>query len=107
VRIDDTEEVLHDPLKKKEAPQRLEKRNNLETGLGDAVRGLKEGMGNTLSTGGATEERRGYAFDKVAILQKKENRANGNYSCTNSSQFWKWGPDATSKDAATFFQRVV
>jgi hypothetical protein len=92
-------------LKKKEAPQRLEKRNNLETGLGDAVRGLKEGMGNTLSTGGATEERRGYA--KVAILQKKENRANGNYSCTNSSQFWKWGPDATSKDAATFFQRVV
>jgi hypothetical protein len=48
VRIEDTEEVLHDPLKKKEAPQRLEKRNNLETGLGDAVRGLKEGMGNTL-----------------------------------------------------------
>jgi hypothetical protein len=39
---------------------------------------LKEGIRNTLSTGGAIEERRGYAFDKVAILQKKENRANGN-----------------------------
>ena len=68
--IKDTEEVLYNPLKKKEVPQRLEKRNNLETGLGDAVHGLKEGIGNTLSTGGATEERRGYT--KVAILQKKE-----------------------------------
>jgi hypothetical protein len=44
-------------------------------------------MGNILSTGGAIEERRGYTFNKVAILQKKENRVNKNYSCTNSSQF--------------------
>jgi hypothetical protein len=28
-------------------------------------------MGNTFSTGRATEERRGYASDKVGILQKK------------------------------------
>jgi hypothetical protein len=74
VRIEDTEEVLHEPLKGNEAPQRLEKRNDLETRLGDAVRGLKEGMGNTLSTGGATEERRGYASDKVGILPKKKRK---------------------------------
>jgi len=70
--IEDTEEVLHEPLKGNEAPQRLEKRNDLETGLEDAVRGLKEGIGNTLSTRGATEERRGYTSDKVGILQKKK-----------------------------------
>ena len=66
------EEVLHDPLKKKEAPQRLEKRNNLETGLGDVVHGLKEGIGNTLSTRGATEERRGYISNKVVYYKKKK-----------------------------------
>ncbi len=84
MRIEDTEEVLHEPLKGNEAPQRLEKRNDLETRLGDAVRGLKEGMGNTLSTG-----------------------AKRNYSCIDGSRFWKWGPDATSQDAATFFRHVV
>ncbi len=79
------EEVLYNPLKKKEVPQRLEKRNNLETRLGDAVREIKEGIGNILSTRGAIEERRGYTFNKVAILQKKENRVNRNYNYTNSS----------------------
>ena len=32
------------------------------------VYGLKEGIGNILSTRGAIEERRGYIFNKVAIL---------------------------------------
>lgn len=105
--IENTEEVLHGPLDGNEAIQRLEKGNSLETGLGDAVLGPKEGTETTLSTGGAIEARRGYASDKMGILQKQENGANGNYSYTNGSRFWKWGPDATSKDAATFFQRVV
>jgi hypothetical protein len=95
VRIEDTEEVLHKPLKGNEAPQRLEKWNNMETRLGDAVRGLKEGMGNTLSTGGATEERRGYASEKVGILPKKKKME-------------QMGTTAVLiKDAVTFFQRVV
>jgi hypothetical protein len=25
----------------------------------------------------------------------------------NSSRFWRWGPSATSEDAAKFFQRVL
>jgi hypothetical protein len=72
VRIEDTEEVLHEPLKGNEAPQRLKKRNDLETRLRDTVRGLKEGIGNTLSIRGAIEERRGYASNKVGILLKKK-----------------------------------
>jgi hypothetical protein len=32
------------------------------------VRGLKENIGNILSTRGAIEERYGYIFDKVVIL---------------------------------------
>jgi hypothetical protein len=46
--------VLYVRLKKKGGTSEARKRNNLETGLEDAVHGLKEGIGNTLSTGGAT-----------------------------------------------------
>jgi hypothetical protein len=78
--------VLHVPHKGNEAPKRLEKRNNLETGLRDAVYGLKEGTGNTLSTRGAIEERRGYASNKVGILQKKKMEQM-ELTRTNSSRF--------------------
>ena len=65
--------MLHERLRGKEAPNRLEKGNSLETELGDVARGLKDGMGNTVSTGGVRGERHGYASDKVGILRKKRN----------------------------------
>jgi hypothetical protein len=105
--IEDAEGVLHEPLRGKEAPHKLQKGNSLETELGDAVRGLKDGVGNTPSTEGARGKRGGYASIKVGASQKEGNGAERNHSCTDGSRFWKWGPGATSKDATTFFRRVV
>jgi hypothetical protein len=65
--IEDTKGLLHEPLRGKEAPHRLEKGNGLETELGDVARGLKDGMGSRLSTRGARGEKYGYAPNKVGI----------------------------------------
>lgn len=105
--IEDAEEVIHGPLKGKEAPHKPQKGSGLETEIGDAVRGLKDGVGNTLSTGGGRGKRGGYASIKVGVSEKEENGAERSHSCTDGSRLWKWGPGETSKDATTFFRRVV
>jgi len=56
--IGDAEGVLHEALRSKEAPHRLQRGNSLETELGDAVRGLKDGKGNTLEYWRSQREKR-------------------------------------------------
>lgn len=64
--------MLHEPLRGQEPLHELKKGNSLGNELGDAVRGLKYGVGDIPSSGGAGGEIGGYASTKASISPKTE-----------------------------------
>jgi hypothetical protein len=101
--IEVTEECLSEPLQANKASERLENLDGLETVLGKRICREKEEIGDMMST----VEVKGEGHGKVSIQLKNENGAGEFCNFIDSSRFWKWGPGATSEDAATFFRSVV